>query len=227
MFLRAAATSTPGSASAADDAGGDADVVDVGSRAGDAPRELRRSGPALVARPAQRRARPSIASAWRSRRSRRDAAAQSPQRATRYLRKLRRLDRGIATCMTAVPRGAAQARHRSRRLRVLRRPLRHRSRRSRDPGPHHRGAALGRRAGRARRDDRARARAGRVPRDVGQLEGGRDSRARDRRDRDVTSCTATRSGPRAPAATLTSKMEAANADAMVKGFTGGRRGCRT
>ena len=59
------------------------------------------------------------------------------------------------------------------------------------------------------------------PETLGQPEGGPDDRARDRRDRATTSCTATRSGPRAPAATLISAMEAANADAMVEGFTGG------
>ena len=102
--------------------------------------------PALVARPAQRRGRRAARSATRwSPPTRPTRRALSPRNAAAYLRRLRALDAGIARCLDSVPAGAAQARHRPRRLRLLRPPLRDRRRRRRDPVADDPGPALGRR----------------------------------------------------------------------------------
>ena len=60
-----------------------------------------------------------------------------------YLAKLRRLDREIEAVHRSGSATAAQARHRPRRLRLLRQPLRHRCDRRRDPVAEHAGAAVG------------------------------------------------------------------------------------
>ena len=81
------------------------------------------------------------------------------------------------------------------------------------------GAAVRGRARRARRHDRARARAGRVPGELGQPEARRDARARDRRDRALRAVRRHARAGRLERRHL-SEDGAANADAMVRGFTG-------
>ncbi len=75
------------------------------------------------------------------------------------------------------------------------------------------------------RHDRARARPGDLPRGVAQPEAGRGAGPSRPASPRSTSSTATRSGPRSRRARTYLGMEATNADAMVRGFTGGGKGC--
>ena len=120
--------------------GGDPTVVDRRRRGQrQARRRAQRPGglavrPALVARPAQRRAgdrrHPRRARAGRPERPQRATSATRP----RYLRaRAQRWTRGIARVLRPRAALAAQARHRPRRVRLLRQALRHRRGRRRDP----------------------------------------------------------------------------------------------
>ena len=111
------------------------------------------------------------------------AAATYRANAAAYLRRLRALDAGIRACFAARARGAAQARLRPRRVRLLRAALRHHGRRRRDPVADDAGAALGRRHRRARAADPPRARARGLPGELAQPEARAADRARDRRAR--------------------------------------------
>ena len=129
-------------------------------RAGAAPRRVERGGglevrPALVARPAQRRVRGAG--------DRRRAGARRPTRkaafdrnAGAYIAKLRSSTAKSLAAWTR-SRFAAQAGHRPRRLRLLRRALRDRRGRRRHSIPDHPGAAVGKGPQRPRRPDRTRA----------------------------------------------------------------------
>ena len=179
--------------------------------------------PALVARPAQR-ARPP----WRAIR---DALTRADPGAARRLRAQRRglpgagcarSTAGSPRCMARVAAGRAQARHRPRRLRLLRAPLR-RSRWS--------GAVIPSQTTQAQPSagDVARARRALIRRErvqavfpessvnakLAQAIARADGRPADSRS------TATRSGPTGSAGATYLRMERANADAMVRGFTGG------
>ncbi len=144
--------------------------------------------------------------------------------AAAYVAELRALDADCRGVLRAGARRAAQARHRPRRVRLLRRALRHHGRRRRDPVADDAGAALRRRGGKADRADPARAREGDLPRELDQPEARAADRARDRARARATRSTATRSAR--PADAPTSRWMQANANAMVRGFTGGRLGCR-
>ena len=105
---------------------------------------------------------------------------------------------GSRACMARVPAGAAQARHRPRRLRLLRPPLR----RSRVvgaviPSQTHAGPAVGRRRRAADAAHPPRGRQGGLPRELDQRQARAGHRAPDRARRATTRSTATRSGPRA------------------------------
>ena len=181
--------------------------------------------PALVARPAQRRGRGRRASATRSAAPTRRSTA--PSRAQRRGLPARRSARarppGIARCFAAVP--PAQRKlvtdhdafgYFAHRYGIA-------GRRRRHPVADHPGAALGRRHRAAQRADPARARA-------------RRSSPRRRSTTKLAQAIARQTGARAdyelygdtlgpagsPGATYLG-MERANADAMVRGFTGGRR----
>ena len=69
-------------------------------------------------------------------------ASRFRHNANAYLTKLKRLDRGIASCFASVP-SAQQARHRPRRLQLLRPPLRNPGCGGCDPIADHPGATLG------------------------------------------------------------------------------------
>ena len=152
---------------AADDAGSEAEVVDLSNGLP----HLRRPGgeldphwwhdPRNVTRAVLRMAEALVRAAP-------EREAQVARR-TRELRapRARRRPRGRALHAQHSAR-SAQARHRPRRLRLLRRPLRAGGRRHRDPGAHHARAAVGRRARPAGGHDRARARARGVPRELGE-----------------------------------------------------------
>ena len=117
-------------------------------RGGAAPRRRR---PALVARPAQRRRGRAGRRRGTSRRtSRRPTAPASARRAAAYAPACGAPRRGHRPLHRARPARAAQARHRPRRVRLLRRALRPRGRRRRDPVADDPGAAVG---GRARAPD--------------------------------------------------------------------------
>ena len=182
--------------------------------------------PPLVARPAQRRARPSAdprrADAGRPGAPRRLRAATRPPTS----RSCARLDaRHRRVLRAGCPPASASSSPTTTRS-ATSRALRHPRRRRRDPVADDPGAAVG---GRARAQlialDPARARAARSsprPRSTPQL--ARTIAARDRRHARATRSTATRSAPPAPAARPTSAWRRANADAMVRGFTGGAPG---
>ena len=145
--------------------------------------------------------------------------------AAAYLTKLKALDAGIAGLHGPGARGRAQARHQPRRLQLLHRALRDHGDRGRHPVAVHAGAAVGGRdlrslrrlsgASRSRRSSR-RARSTRSWR--------RRSRARPGAKADYV-LYGDALGPEGSSGDTYLKMEAANADAMVKGFTGDRQGC--
>ena len=169
------------------DSGSGAEVVDLGAAVPDRlpGEDERRRGlqvrPALVARPAQRRGRGAPRSSAASAPPTPPSAACSKRNAERYLARLRRLDRQIAACFAAVPARAAQAGHRPRRLRLLRPPLRDRSRRRRDPLADDPGPALGQGPRRAGADDRSGGGERDLPGELAEPEGRRGDRPPDRR----------------------------------------------
>ena len=136
--------------------------------------------PALVARPAQRRggrARdPRRARCSQSRRAR-AAIARTPPRTCAACA---RSTPASARASQRVPAARAEARLRSRRVRLLRAALRHHRRRRRDPVADHAGAALGRRHRRPRPRDPPRARARGLPGELAEPEARAADRARDR-----------------------------------------------
>ena len=139
--------------------------------------------------------------------------------------RLRALDRGIRRCLRRGAGARAQARHRPRRVRLLRAPLRHRGRRRGHPLADDAGPALGGRRRAADATIRARGRQGRLPRELGQpASSPRPSRARPGARSDLTLYGDTL-GPAGSRGATYLGMELANADAMVRGFTGGARGC--
>ena len=120
--------------------------------------------------------------------------------AAAYLAPAASLDRGIAACMSRVAAGRAQARHRPRRLRLLRPALRHHGRRRRHPLAEHAGPAVGGRRRAADAAHPARGRQGGLPGELDQRQARPGDRAPDRRDERPRRSTATRSGPRGRAA---------------------------
>ena len=205
---RAATASTTGSDDVVDQAAATREVVDLGDgRARPLPA---RSGggtgrPALVARPAQRRSRRRSRSATRWSRADPGARRRVPRATPRpTCAELARLDTRHRALHRARPGRRAQARHRPRRLRLLREPLRDRGRRRGDPV-----ADDARRSLRPATSatlvalDRARARAGRSsPRVAQRRSWPTRSRAR-RAPAPTRRSTATRSVPRARRATPT------------------------
>ena len=152
--------------------------------------------PALVARPAQRRGRGAARSsaalaaadpAQRRRLSRATPPPTSPAAA--------RSTPASPRCIAAVPPRAAQARHRPRRLRLLRPPLRDRGGRRGDPVADDPGAALGQGPGELRATIAARARQRGLPGELAQPEARRGDRRARPAPRPTTRSTATRSGP--------------------------------
>ena len=127
----------------------------------------------------------------------RDAYARN---AAAYLARLRSLDRGHRRVHAQRGAGRAQARHRPRRLQLLRAALRHHGGRGRHPLAEHAGAAVGGRRRAADAGSSGASASGRSSRRARSTPSSlRPSRARPGR-RAITSCTATRSGPRGRAA---------------------------
>ena len=122
-------------------------------RAAPRPRSTTRTGGTTRATPRPRCGE--IERQLAARRPRRTAPASSAT-PTPTSRGCATLDAGIARCIDAVPAGRAQAGHRSRRLRLLRPPLRDRRGRRRDPLPDDPGPALGQGRQRPDRPDRTR-----------------------------------------------------------------------
>src|SRR5207248_3276425 len=139
--------------------------------------------PALVARPAKRRGRGlrDGRGADPSRREAREARPRDRAARTRVSREARGARRRAQVVLRKDPATRAEARHRPRRLRLLRAPLRAPRRRRRNPVADDAGATVRRRDGAARRADPPRARAGCLPRELAQPQPRRDDRPGDRR----------------------------------------------
>ena len=214
------------------DGGSDANVVDLGAaRAGAAAgRDERRGGlalrPALVARPAQRRGGGAGDRAPPGRRRSRPSGAgssatppptsagcasstpASPAASTRCR------PRGASWSPTTTPSATSPSRYG---IEVVGAVIPSQTTQA-QPSAKDLSALVG--------DDRARGGGGGLPGELAERQGRRSDRPPDRRLRRATRSTATRSARRAPRGATYLGMEAANADAMVRGFTGGRHGCR-
>ena len=135
------------------------------------------------------------------------------------------LDRAIARCMRAIPASRAQARHRPRRARLLRRPLRHRGRRHGDPGELDAGSGVGGRGRPARAHDPLRGRVDDLPRELGEPEAHARDRSRGGRAGRSPRCTPTRWARRARRGRPYLGSLRANTLALAAGFTDGRARC--
>ena len=184
--------------------------------------------PALVARPAQRRGGRRARSATRSSRADPAHAATYRANAAAYLRAAARArPRHRARASRSVPGGAAQARHRPRRVRLLRAPLRHHGRRRRDPVADDAGAASAGDIAELVRARPARARARRSSPRARSARSWREQIARETGARADYTLYGDTLGPRGSRRRdVPRAWSAANADAMARGFTGGARGCR-
>ena len=120
-----------------------------------------------------------------------------------YVDELKRLDAGIASCMDGAGDGA-KAGHRSRRLRLLRRPLWHQGGGRGNPVADDPGPALGQGPRRPGSPDPQRGRQSDLPGELAEPEAGRADRLRDRRHRQPHPLRRHARAPRARAATPTS-----------------------